>query len=389
MNVLMIGLGAEILVAQHGDARDRHLAYASAAGGLTMIVSASGRRDLRPRRLSEHLVVYPLSPWFKPAFVWRAYRLGARICRERPIDLIVTQDPFSTGLVGYALKRRFRIALLINNHSRFLDNPFWLAERPIRHRLFNLLGKTLIRRAEGLRVVNEAERLTYLSSGGDRQRIRVLPTPVSLARFLAVPAAADLDAARRRLALSGRRVLLWVGRRWEPAKDLPVLLRALRTVAGRYPDVVLILVGDLTTAPPLRHLMEELGLESHLRLPGVVRHEELPVYYHLCELYVHSSRYEGVAKVMIEAAAAGKAVVSTRIPGIDAVLEEGETGLLVPIGDAAGLAAGVIELLSDPGRAQRMGEIARQRVVARFEPDAMIEAIVQMWRDVSRAGTAE
>jgi len=380
----MIGLGAEVLTGVRGDARDRHLAYARSAGSLTMIVSASGDPGLRPKRLSDQLTVYPLIPRFKVGFLWQAYRLGARICRgsSGPIDLIVTQDPFATGLVGYALKQKFGIALLINNHSRFLDNPFWLAERPIRHRLFTVLGKRLIRRADGLRVVNEAERRTYLSLGVAPERVRLLPTPVALSRFLAPIPVADVDALRQRLGLLGRRVILWVGRRWEPSKDLRTLLGAARAATSVHPDVVLVMVGELSAAPEVRRVVEEMGLARHVSLPGPVPHVELPVYYHLCDFYAHSSRYEGLAKVMLEAAAAGKAVVTTRIPGIEAVIEDGVTGLLAPVGDAEGLARRMLELLGDPVRAQRMGETARGRVAARFERDAMVGAIVRMWREI-------
>ncbi len=378
----MIGLGTDVLTGAQGDARDRHLAYARSAGMLTMIVSASGEPGLRPQRLSDELTVYPLASPLKVGFLWQAYRLGARICGSTPIDLIVTQDPFASGLVGYALKRRFGIRLLINNHSRFLDNPFWLAERPIRHRLFTALGRRLIRRADGLRVVNEAERLTYLSLGIPPDRVRLLPTPVSLAAFLAAVPASEVESLRLRLGLAGRRPLLWVGRGWEPSKDLAVLLEALSSVASVHRDVVLIMVGDLAPSPDLRRAVQELALAPHLTLPGRVPHAQLPVYYHLCEFYAHSSRYEGLAKVMVEAAAAGKAVVTTRIPGIEAVIEDGVTGLLVPVGDAKALAQRMLELLDDPARAVRMGEAARRQAVVRFERDAMVEAIVSMWRDV-------
>lgn len=388
MNVLMIGLGAEVLTGERGDVQERHLEYGRRAGRLIMVVGAWNTPGLRPATLSKELTVHPVAPRVRFLFPAAAYRVGLRVCRQEAIDLIVVQDPFATGLAGYWLKRRFRLPLVVSNHSFFFDNPAWLAERPLRHRLFNLVGKRLLRHADGLRVVNEAEGRKYLAMGVPANRIWALPTPVPLGRFLTPPLPADLDAFRRRLGLEGRRVLLWVGDPRQRAKDLPTLLRALRLVAARDPAVSLVLVGDVAAAPHLRALADTLGISSHLQWAGRVPHAEIPLYYHVCDCYVHTSRYEGTAKVMLEAAAAGKPIVATWVPGIEAVVEDGVTGLLAPVGDAEGVARLILELVRDPAHGRAMGEAARRRITARFDREGMIDGIVRMWHDVVRGRPA-
>jgi len=136
--------------------------------------------------------------------------------------------------------------------------------------------------------------------------------------------------------------------------------------------------------PHILDLARTLGVSPHLVAAGRVPHAEVPLYYHVSECYVHTSRYEGTAKVMLEAAAAGKPILSTRIAGIDAVVEEGVTGLLAPVGDAEEVARLILDLLQDPPRARAMGEAARRRITARFNREVMIDGIVRMWHDVVR-----
>nr|HID58365.1 glycosyltransferase family 1 protein [Desulfobacterales bacterium] len=382
MNVLMIGIGAQVITGLGGDAQERHIEYAKRAGSLTMIVSSFRHDKLKPVRLSEHLMAYPTNSRNKPLFLWDAYQIGIRICRREKIDLIVTQDPFSTGLVGYLLKRRFSTPLIISNHSFFLDNPYWLAEKPLQYFLFNQLGKRLIHKADGLRVVNRAEKEKYIALGVPPERIWFLPTPVSIEHFITYSPSKELTTLCNRWDLHGKRILLWVGHPRQAFKDLETLFQAFRKVIQSIEEVKLILLGDFSQAPHHVYRVRELGLQDHVIFPGLITYRELPLYYHLCDLYVHSSRYEGLAKVMVEAAASAKAIVSTRIPGIDDIVQEGLTGLLAPIEDSDTLAGHILCLLKNPDQAKRMGDAAKQFVQQRFRRETMINAIVRMWRQV-------
>lgn len=379
----MIGLGPDVLTGRAGDTNRRHRRYAQLCGRLTMIVSAWKHQNLEPTRVSDELMVYPTNSRSRASFLWDAWTLGSRVCREQQVDLIVTQDPFATGLVGWLLKRRFTVPLLVGNHSCFFDNAHWIAEKPIRYRVFNWFGKRLIRQADALRVVNIAEREKYLRFGISPSRVSLLPTPVPLDRFLALQPSETIHALRRRLGFDGKRILLWVGSIHEAVKDLETLLRAMALIIKEVPDAVLVLVGDARSAGRWKGLAQDLGIAESVCFAGRVPHDDLPPYYALSEFYIHSSRYEGLAKVMLEAAASGRAIVSTAVPGVEAVLDDGSTGLLSPVGDAQALARHAIELLCDPERSRSMGARARQLVRSRFSSVDMSSAVVDLWRDVA------
>ena len=245
----MIGLGADVLTGRAGDTSRRHQMYGRLCGHLTMIVSAWSNQGLKPTRVSDELMVYPTNSACPPRLSVGRVDPGVwGISREQRVDLIVTQDPFSTGIIGWLLKRRFRVPLFSRNHSFFFDNPHWIAERPVLYRIFNWLGKRVIRRADWLRVVNFAEREKYLQYGIPPARVTILPTPVPLDRFFQSQQPEKLEAIERRCGLTGKRVLLWVGSVHEPVKDLDTLLRALTMVVKEVPDALLLLIGDARSA---------------------------------------------------------------------------------------------------------------------------------------------
>jgi glycosyltransferase involved in cell wall biosynthesis len=375
----MIALGAEVLTGW-GDTRERHLDYAARIGHLHMVVYSPRSRNLVKTALSDRLTVYPTRSATRPDFLWSAYRIGAGICRAGRIDAITTQDPFTTGLVGVWLKWRFGIPLDVQNHSDFFDNPYWIAESPLRYGPFNRLGKWVIRRADSHRVLNQIEKQKYVAMGIDPERVAVLSTPVRLGRFEPRGPAGEDHALRARLAIPpGAPMLLWVGKPG-PVKRIPLLVEAFARVRSNHPDAHLLLVGDFSLEPEVIAQVERLGLREAVCFPGKVDHADLPAYYRLCSLYIHSSIYEGLGKVLIEAAASGRPVVSTRTAGAQEIVLDGQTGLLCALDDPADLAAKATSLLDNPERAMEMGMAGRAFVLDKFDHARNLDGVIETWR---------
>lgn len=383
LNVLMIGLGDEALTGRGGDARERHIEYASYVNHLHMVVYSQRGRNLAQTAVTEKLTIYPTRSTTRLGFIGDAYRIGKLICQKEQIDLITTQDPFTTGVVGLLLKRRFGIPLHVQNHGDFFDNRVWIAERPLRHSLFNWLGKRIVRRADFLRTVNEAERLKYVEMGIDRARVSVIPVPVRLERFSPEEPPGESATLCAELGIPAKaRVLLWVGRPI-PIKHVPVLIDAFSRVRAAHSDVHLTLVGDFIDRPDVLAQVATLGLSEAIHFSGAVSHETLPSYYRLCDIYVHSSAYEGFGMVMVEAAASGRPVVSTRTAGAQMIVVDGETGLMCDVENVADMAAKIVTLLDDPERATAMGGAGRAHVLDEFDGERSMQAIIQSWRQAA------
>jgi glycosyltransferase involved in cell wall biosynthesis len=94
------------------------------------------------------------------------------------------------------------------------------------------------------------------------------------------------------------------------------------------------------------------------------------------DLYVHPALMEGFGIAVLEAMAMRKPVVATTTGGLPEIVQDGETGMLVPPGDADALAKAVSSLLQDPARCRRLGEAGRARVAAHFTVEAMMNQLV-------------
>ena len=379
MHVLMISLDASLLGDPHGNTVQRHLEYARRIGQVTIVTYNRASQPKAPQQFAENLAVYPANT--RPAlFPWAAYRLAARIHRQRPADLVTTQDPFACGLVGLLLKWRCGLPLNVQSHSHFFDNPHWIAERPLRNRLLYALARFIVPRADTVRVLSGREKTIYIRHGVAPERITVLTVPTPVDAFARPVGEARLAGLRAALGLApDAPALLWAG---FPAafKHVELLLAAYRQVRAARPEARLVLAGDFRTRPDFVRQAQAEGVI----FAGRVEHSDLPAYYQLASLYVHSSRYEGVARVLMEALAAGTPVVSTDHLGAAEVVRHGESGLLTAHTPEA-LAEAIIALLDDPARARAMGAAGQRDALARFDYERGLDAVAETYRATLRA----
>jgi glycosyltransferase involved in cell wall biosynthesis len=323
--------------------------------------------------LAENAWAYATRSRSRYSFVLDAYRLGARICRAGRVDIITAQDPFATGLVAWLLARRFGKPLNLQVHFDVIDNPHWLRERP-EHRALNVLAKWLLRRAATVRVGTTREREQLAAGGIPRERIFVAPVPVDLDRF----SAAQPDETLRR-QVGGDALVLNVSR-LVPQKDLPTLLRAAQQVVREYPGARFAIAGDGPLRRPLAALAAELGLQQHVCFLGNVDRNQIPVLLAAADALAVSSVYEGTSLATVEAAAAGKPVVTTDVAGASDTVVDGITGYVVPVGDAAALAGALERILGDPTNADQMGAAAREHVRRHFGTEPAVSEVIRMWR---------
>ena len=180
---------------------------------------------------------------------------------------------------------------------------------------------------------------------GHGYHVTVIPNVVDTVRF----AYRERAAPRPRL-LSTRNL--------EPLYRVDVTLRAFALIKARYPDATLTLAGAGGEADNLRRLAASLGLEG-VRFLGRVERAEMPALYADADFLVNSSVIDNQPGSVLEALAAGLAVVSTGTGDIAAMLRNGETGVLVPPGDPEAMANAIAALVDHPERAVRLTRAAR------------------------------
>lgn len=166
--------------------------------------------------------------------------------------------------------------------------------------------------------------------------------------------------------------------RLSPAKDPLTALRATRLVVDRHPHARFRWIGD----GPMRSEVEEdvraLGLEGNVELVGA--RSDIPSELATLDVFVLSSRFEGLPRSLMEASAAGVPIVATRVGGVEEIVRDRVTGLVVDPGDPEALAAAISEAIAERG-------VAEQRARAAFDAASAYSTAVMCARtaDVYRS----
>jgi glycosyltransferase involved in cell wall biosynthesis len=141
---------------------------------------------------------------------------------------------------------------------------------------------------------------------------------------------------------------------------------------------VLVLVGNGPNRDGLQHLAEQLGIADAVRFTGFRR--DVGSVYAASDAVALSSANEGTPVTLIEALAAGRAVVTTDVGGASDVVDRGRVGLLVPAGDTKAFADRLEELARRPELRRELGEAGREHLLARSSVDRLLRELVSLHR---------
>jgi glycosyltransferase involved in cell wall biosynthesis len=170
--------------------------------------------------------------------------------------------------------------------------------------------------------------------------------------------------------------LLCIGR-LIPIKGHLVLLRALAQARRLVPEVTLDLAGRGPLEPALKEYARELGVEDAVRFLGFVSPVQRAIED--AAIVVVPSLGEGFGMVALEAMERGRPVIASAVGGLPEIVVHGETGLVVPSGDAEALADAIVELAGDLGRAAAMGAAGRERALSEFTPERSARRIEELY----------
>ncbi|TVR35617.1 MAG: glycosyltransferase, partial [Spirochaetaceae bacterium] len=193
---------------------------------------------------------------------------------------------------------------------------------------------------------------------------------------------ADLDrtAERRRLGLAPGRTAVVTVASLTRQKNYPLLLRAVAALSAAgspEPPPLLLCIGEGGQQPLLRRMIADLGLQDTVKLLGY--RTDIDRVLFACDIFVLASRWEGLAKALLEAMSLGLPCIATAVEGNVDVISHGHDGLLVPSDDAAALGHALARLAGDPHYAAALGRRARQ-TVERFAVERQACALLQIYQ---------
>jgi glycosyltransferase involved in cell wall biosynthesis len=296
--------------------------------------------------------------------VWHLVRL----LRRHRIDIVQTHDAQTRriAVIASALTGVPHVTSVHGwiSNNRKEDAAKWLDVKVIRH-------------ADAVIAVSDRLRSDLEAGGVEPATITVLHNAIVLDDYRIPPVTAadgaDLDRP------VDRPVVSIVGR-LSPEKGHAVFLEAARLVANEVPGVRFLVVGEGPLRQSLTARTQELGLGAQVEFTG--HRSDLADIYGMTDVLVISSFTEGVPNVLLEAFAYSKPAVATAVGGVPEVLRDGETGRLVAPGDAAAIAARVVELLKDPRERRRMGRAGRLAVEQYFDFATRTRALERLYVDI-------
>lgn len=165
------------------------------------------------------------------------------------------------------------------------------------------------------------------------------------------------------------------------------LLKAIKLVRQEYPDIELYLVGKVQESEyeaVLRSYVRDHHLEQQVNFRGFVDDEELLQAFAECQILVLPSQEETSPMVVQQAMAAGKPVIATRAGGVPYLVEDGDSGLLVPYGDPQALSKAILRLLTDPDECRRLGKQGRALSRERFRSSSICFQTREVYYELAR-----
>ena len=211
--------------------------------------------------------------------------------------------------------------------------------------------------------VGDTENHVVIESGMDIARYQSATPPEDWRDLIDPGAVATRDQPR----------FVLVAGALEERKRVAELLAAFAQVSRQVPDAVLLVAGDGPERETLAAAVTRLKLEGRVVLLGF--REDLDRLIGLAEVCVHAAHREGLPRVVVQYAAAGRPVVACALPGLEAVVESGRSGFLVPADDVAALAEPVSRLLRDHALREAMGRVAGQRDYSGWSVESMVSRI--------------
>ena len=217
------------------------------------------------------------------------------------------------------------------------------------------------------------------------ERLRLVYNGVNSAHYAVPPEASVLQAYRKRWRiLEGHPVMGGIGRLAAgEVKGFDLLLAATCLLKETIPDLQVLIVGDGPRRPFLEDVAERLGILNQVHFVGGV--EDIRVPLTLMDVFVFPSRWpEAFGLTLIEAMAAGKPVVATRMGAVPEIVRDGQDGFLVDSEDIQALAQNVTRLIKEPALAERLACQARERVQELFSVERMAAQVEDVYEEVIR-----
>jgi len=332
------------------------------------------------RSLRSDARLVPLAVAFLPTYLLSGTVSLARLNLKENFDVVHAHWVIPCGPIGAMASLLLNVPMVLSLHG----SDVYVSER---NRLSAIAARISFRVARSIVACSSDLRARAIRIGAPQSKALTVPYGVDVRKFSRHIAGeqsvlAEFSQGRGPLVLSVGRL---VGK-----KGFEYLVRAIPLILARTPSVRFAIVGDGDDRSRLVKLAHELNVEDRIAFLGAVPWTEVPRYLSACDVFVvpsildSSGNIDGLPNTLLEAMAAGKAIVASNVAGIAQTISHGIDGLLVAEKSPAEIADAVTALLSSPDMARQLGESAREKVLNHFSWEGAASAYSRIYEDARR-----
>jgi glycosyltransferase involved in cell wall biosynthesis len=207
------------------------------------------------------------------------------------------------------------------------------------------------------------------------KKIRVIPNGIDIERFSILT---DVDRKKRELGIPKNDLVVGTIGRLERQKDYPTFLEIAEIVLSKRKSATFLIAGDGKLKEDMLVLSRRKGIEGKVKFLGV--RDDVAELYQVMDLFVLTSRWEGMSNVLLEAMASKRTVLATRVEGMSGLIEHGTNGYLFNVGDVAGFSDAILTLTSE--QREKIGENACAKVCRKYNMMTMVKNYEDLYIEV-------
>ncbi len=321
-------------------------------------------------------IIPHLTRSISPLNEWRAYRELITELRDFQPELVHTHSS-KAGILGRAAAWKLKIPTVHTIHGA----AFHFGQSPLQYRAYIAAEKWAASRCDRIVSVCDAMTEQYVAAGiTSVDRCDTVYSGMDVEPFLTPPR--PPEEVRKELGIEPHHIVIGKVARLFHLKGHKYLIEAAKQIVEAQPDVRFLLVGDGILRSEFEERISELGLSKHFIFAGLVPPERVPELIHAMDIVVHTSVWEGLARVLPQGLIAGKPVVSYDVDGAREIVIPEETGYLLPPESIEPLSHALIELASDPEKREGFGQTGRSRFTDQFRHETMTRRLREIYQRV-------
>jgi glycosyltransferase involved in cell wall biosynthesis len=321
-------------------------------------------------------VISDLRRSLHPVRDWSSYRAIVGQLKELRPDVVHTHSS-KAGILGRAAAARCGIPAVHTVHGA----SFHYGQSPVAYRAYVLAERWAAGRTAHFISVADAMTEAYVRAGiAARDQFTTIYSGFDVRPFLEPPR--PPQTVRAELGLKPEHVVIGKIARLFHLKGHEFFIRAASAIGAAHPHARFLLVGDGVLRESIERELEVRGLRERFVFTGLVPPDRIPELVHAMDIVVHTSQWEGLARVLPQSLIAGKAVVTYDVGGAREVVIPEETGLLLPQDAVDELAAAVNRLVADESLRERLGRAGRARCAETFRHEVMTARIRDVYTRV-------